>query len=333
MDQKIIQLQNYLKNLEPQKLDLKNINEITVKEMNRGGYNINYLLTADSHKFVFRLNTDKYLDVENQIQYEYEILKNLENKNIAPKVYFADTTKENLEFDVLVEEFIDNKPLIFNNQFLKDFAELIKKLHSLPLPDNKLLIRNKKPLLDQWQFIKNKIDFIKASNYHQRFLNFFNHYLPKVNDYVLKYTNLFTTEDICLNHRDLVIENVLQTDKGLRLIDWQAVMADDPSYDLAFFICDIMIEWNLNRSLTAKEKQIFLKSYKVDDNLLNKINIRQPLVYLEIFVWLSYRATYLRDKLNKNLIENNDRKFVQKRIIAYENFLEENKMKKYLKNF
>ena len=333
MEDRIQKIVKYIKEIGAQKLGFNFVKDISIKEINRGGYNINYLVDIDSHKFVFRFNIDKYLDVENQTEYENEILKYLEKFDIAPKVYFIDTSKNFFEYDLLVEEFIENDKLQFGDDFLENFGKLVKELHSVPLPQNSLLIKNSKPLIDQWNFIKGKVDFIKSGNFNKIFLLFINPYISKVDKYVSNFSNLFESKDVCLNHRDLVIENVLQTDKGLKLIDWQAIMADDSSYDLEFFTCDIVIEWNLGRPLTNEEKQIFLNSYQADEKLLEKIRIRQPMVYLELFVWIAYRAAYLRDKLAKNLVNEADKDFVQKRIAAYESFLDENRMKKYLDNF
>lgn len=323
----------YLKQLNPSKLGLISFDSVNIKEINRGGYNINYLVNIDNHKFVFRFNIDTYLDVKNQTEYENEVLKYLEKFDIAPKVYFIDTSKNFFEYDLLVEEFIENDKLQFGNDFLQNFGKLVKKLHSIPLPQDGLLIKNTKPLVDQWNFIKGKIDFIKSGKFNENFLRFINLYIDKVDKYVSNFSNLFESGDICLNHRDLVIENVLQTSKGLRLIDWQAIMADDPSYDLAFFTFDIVIEWNLGRPLADEEKQIFLNSYQVDEKILEKVRIRQPLICLELFVWIAYRAAYLRDKIAKNLVDEADKDFVQKRVAAYESFLDENRMKKYLNIF
>jgi len=272
MDKRITQLKNYINKFDPNKLGLDTIkpNEVEIKEINRGGYNVNYLLTASGQKFVLRLNLDDYVDTDNQTEYEYRILKHLENRDIAPKVYFIDTSKDKLDYDLLVEEFMENTPLNFDNNFLEGFGKLLKKFHSVELPQGNWLIKNTQPLKNQWDFIKGKISFIQSKDYDSKFVDFIQTYTSKVDDYVAKHSDLFKPEDICLNHRDLVIENILQTDNGLILVDWQAVMADDPSHDLSFFTCDMVIEWNLGRGMTKEEKQIFLDSYGATDDLIKK---------------------------------------------------------------
>lgn len=335
MDKKITQLKNYINQLDPSELGLDTIepDKIEIKKINRGGYNVNYLLTTNGQKLILRLNLDNYVDTDNQTEYEYRILKHLENMDISPKVYFTDTSKDKLDYDLLVEEFMENTPLNFDNKFLENFGKLLKKFHSVELPQGDWLIKNTQPLKNQWDFIKDKINFIQSKDRNSKFVDFIQTYASKVDDYIAKHSDLFKPQDICLNHRDLVIENILQTDKGLRLVDWQAVMADDPSHDLAFFTCDMVIEWNLGRGLTREEKQIFLDSYEADDDLIKKIDIKQPMIYLELFVWVAYRVAYLRDKLNQDLVEEVDQDFVQKRIKDYEDFLTEERMTKNLSAF
>ncbi len=328
----------YLKQLNPNKLGLVSFGLVNIKEMNRGGFNINYLVDIDNHKFVFRFNIDKYLNVENQIEYENATLKCLEKSGIAPKVFFIDTNKNFFEQDLLVEEFIENQPAKCDNDFFKNFGKLVKKFHSISCVQNNLLIKNTNPLADQWNFIKKQIDFIESLNLNEKFLKFINPYITKVDKYVADFSNLFESKDICLNHRDLAIENVLQTDSGLKLIDWQTAMIDDPSYDLAYFTCYIDLEWMIgfrDKPLTNKEIDIFLSSYQINEKMLEKIHVRQPIVYLELFVWVAYRYAYLQNKLDQGLTaDDSDKKYAQEIITVCKNFLEdENKMKKYLDIF
>lgn len=336
MDKRIIQIKNYIKNIDPKKIGFDNfdLNEVKIKEINRGGYNANYLVIINKKKFVFRLNIDKYLDVENQTKYEYNILKDLENKNIAPKVYFIDINKERTEENLLVEEFIENKELKFGVDFLKDAGKLVKKLHSVKVTQKNSLLKMNNPLDDQWKSIKKSIYFIKKGNYNPNFLNYINKFISKIDNYVEKNAKLFDKEKICINHKDLTIQNILQTNQGLRLVDWQSAMIDDPSFDLALFISDIAIEWHLGRTMTEKEKHIFLESYGANDDLLEKIKVRLPIISFELIVWGAKRAAYLRDKFKKGSIKKEDKDFFQKKIMLYENFLKEEKnIDKYLSFF
>ena len=327
----------YLRKFDPVKLGLDSIGLVEVKELNRGGFNMNYLVEIDGNKFVFRLNIDKYLDVENQIEYEYGTLKCLEGSKVTPKVFFIDITKGFFEQDILVEEYIENKPIDFNANFLSDLGKLVKKIHSISCEPS-ILINNSKPLDDQWNFIKKQIKIMRSIELSKDILNFLEPYTLRVDKYVAKHADMFTADVICINHRDLAIENVLQTEMGLKLIDWQTAMIDDPSYDLAYFPCYIDLERMIGfreRPLSDEENRVFLESYQIDELMFNKINVRRHLIYLELFVWVSYRYVYLQNKLDNNLaIDEADAKYAQEIVDVCRGFLREREvMKEYLDIF
>ncbi|MFH0828574.1 MAG: phosphotransferase [Candidatus Kerfeldbacteria bacterium] len=332
-DPRIRQIERYIKTINPKLLGLTAIGEVHISGINRGGYNLNYRVDIDGRLFVFRLNLDAYLDVENQTVYERDVMRAVEPAGIAPKVFFIDTKKDVLEHDLLVEEFLEHKPIRFGIEFLDEAGTLLKRLHVIPLPAGTGLIRNTDSFHDQWKFIQKKIAFIKAHNIHSGFVESFTQHAPKIEAYVSQHAYKFRGDGICINHGDPVIENFLSTGKGLRLVDWQAAMADDPSYDLALFTCPIMVEWNLGRHLSTEEEQAFFRGYNADEALLEKIRMRQPMVNLEIVVWCAYRAAYLRNKIDTNGAHKEDAIFFKKRFAAYEKFLDKKRIMRYLEVF
>lgn len=332
MDYRPKQLKSYIKQLNPRKLNLKIINIISIKQLYRGGYNINYLVNIDNNKFVFRLNIDSYLNIKNQVEYEFKILQHLEPYNLSPKPYFIDTTKKHFKCDLLVEEYIESKPYRLNDNFFKELGEVIRKLHSLPLPRGNWLIKYKKPLKDHWLFIVDRLEYIDRKKYYQELLKNVKGYISKIEKYVERHSELFTFKDSCLNHKDLVAENILKIKSSLKLVDWEVAMVDDPSYDLTYLICDIVNNWVIGRPLTKKEIHTLFTSYKVDDKLLNKIHIRSPLIYFELIVWVAYRASFLKYKLANNQVDPEDKEFFRQRILRYENIFKNN-IDQYLKVF
>ena len=62
-----------------------------------GEYNANYLVSAVDGRFVFRLNYGSQLDLDNQIEYEYAVLRAVENSGVTPRVYAVDPAPA--EFD------------------------------------------------------------------------------------------------------------------------------------------------------------------------------------------------------------------------------------------
>ncbi len=332
-DRRIGQIKRYVTALHPKLLGLASVGSVRISELNRGGYNLNYRVDIDGRSFVFRLNLDAYLDVENQTVYEQEVMQAVEPASIAPKVFFIDTKKDVLDHDLLVEEYLDHEPLRFGTDFLEEAGKLVKRLHAIPLPVGTGLIRNSHPLQDQWKFIQGKVAYIKANSAYPEFIESFTKHTPAINAYVSRHAPKFRGDDICVNHRDLVIENILSTNKGLRLVDWQSAMADDPSYDLSYFSCPLVAEWNLGRPMQPDEAQAFFRGYQIDEALWHKVHVRQPMVNLELLIYVAFRSVYVRNKLATNGVHNADTEFFEKRIAAYEKLLDEKRMTQYLEAF
>lgn len=62
-------------------------------------------------------------------------------------------------------------------------------------------------------------------------------------------------------HGDIVPGNIVVTEKGLRLIDWQCPVVGDPAADIAIFLSPAMQVLYGNRPLSSEEQSMFLKSY------------------------------------------------------------------------
>jgi aminoglycoside phosphotransferase (APT) family kinase protein len=69
------------------------------------------------------------------------------------------------------------------------------------------------------------------------------------------------TEKTVLLHCDMVPGNLISSDDGLRLIDWQCPGVGDPCEDIAIFLSPAMQELYRGQALTPDETQRFLASY------------------------------------------------------------------------
>ncbi|WP_424941196.1 phosphotransferase family protein [Aliiroseovarius sp. S253] len=65
----------------------------------------------------------------------------------------------------------------------------------------------------------------------------------------------------CFLHGDIVPGNILATENGLRLIDWQCPAIGDPAADIAIFLSPAMQVLYGNRPLSPAEQAAFLKAY------------------------------------------------------------------------
>lgn len=67
--------------------------------------------------------------------------------------------------------------------------------------------------------------------------------------------------DPVLLHGDVVPGNLVETEDGLRLIDWQCPAAGDPCLDIAIFLSPAMQVIYGHRALTDAEISLFLRAY------------------------------------------------------------------------
>ena len=123
--------------------------------LGRGEYNINYIFTLeDGTKKVIRFNTKSQMDLENQIGYEYNALKILEKSGRTPHVYYLDDSKSELDYGVLVMEYLPGKPLVYEND-LKKAAHILADIHSVEVPGENTFVVPENPLYAMLDECKN----------------------------------------------------------------------------------------------------------------------------------------------------------------------------------
>ena len=128
-------------------LDIPENEEIDFSLLAQGEYNANYIFVhpVSGEKLLFRVNTGSQMHLENQIEYEYQALKNLESSGRTPKVYYVDGSKEVIPYGVLVMELLPGQGMDYEVDLNKG-AEILADIHSTPVDKQKLdEIKKQKP--------------------------------------------------------------------------------------------------------------------------------------------------------------------------------------------
>ena len=112
--------------------------------LGQGEYNVNYWFCHPNtkEKLVLRINTGSQMHLDNQIVYEYETLKLLQNSKRTPRPIFVDDTREDIEYGVMVMEFLEGRPLNYRTD-MKLAAECLADIHSMPIEKNRILLSPK----------------------------------------------------------------------------------------------------------------------------------------------------------------------------------------------
>jgi thiamine kinase-like enzyme len=103
-----------------------------------------------------------------------------------------------------------------------------------------------------------------------------------------------------LIHTDVCCENFVNTTEGLRLIDWEKPRVDDCTYDICCFLSEPVELYNSPKILNSVERMYFINAYaglsgKNPDHLMEKVNIREPLISLHWILWAATMLSNLRD--------------------------------------
>jgi len=189
---------------------------IQLSKLGSGLTNQSYLLESNLGKLVLRINNPDSENLGINRQREALILEQLDKIaeiKIGPEVVYQD-----LNHQYLVYRFIDGriwtKKDVFKSDNQKRLKQIIDRYQKINLP---ISPRNyKKYLLDYWQQleVQGAID--------DKIQEQFSAFISKLKQ------QSWTPK---LSHHDLTPENIIETQKGLRIIDWEYAHLGHPDLD------------------------------------------------------------------------------------------------------
>ena len=289
----------YLQNLPPATLGLEDTGSIEILEMMPGSYNLNFHVRVDQKDFIFRVNIDPQSGLSNQIEHEFSVLKFLEGHRIAPKAFHFDDSKKFFDFDILIEEYLEGPPLSLQKEYLPEVAELLTRLHALD-PEGKPFVIWQNPMAGIYELTLGDLTGYEAAiSPNQKTISLAKKVLAKSKALLDKHRQLFQADTLI--HTDLCCENFVKTAAGLRLIDWEKPRVDDGTYDICCFLSEPVELYNSRQVLNSEERKYFIDAYaglsgKNPDHLMEKVNIREPLISLHWILWAATMLSNLRDR-------------------------------------
>ncbi|OXZ26061.1 TIGR04282 family arsenosugar biosynthesis glycosyltransferase [Finegoldia magna] len=274
-----------------------------VKLLGKGEYNSNYLIDGD---YLIRIARGSQMHLNNQIEYENNALKFLEQSKVTPKVY--DLKKDEMSgISYLTEEYLIGRELNYHTD-LKIAAYLLSKIHSLDVTGK---------------------DFIKADSpfnmMFEEFTQMFSHYQnwdkkiksteDKISDMLQYIKNLgldSTLENPCLINTELNNQNFIIGEKSY-VIDWEKPIIGEREQDLAHFLAPTTTFWKTDVIFDMDTIDDFLNEY----NKLSKIKVdRKKFVKYLLFTCLR-GITWCSMAYTQYVDENRDSGFTFEKIKAY----------------
>lgn len=230
----------------------------------RGEYNVNFTFVhpQSQKRFVLRVNLASQMHLENQIAYEFNALKLIENSGRTPHVYFCDASKDVCNNGILVEEFLQGKPLQYDNDL--DFFEashIFADIHSISVSDNCGLIKETsayKAIFDESVYMANI--YLNSSVVTKTG--------KKLVESIIAHCENVLSSANYLNPRITIVNTEVNSSNFLMngespgyLIDWEKPILGDVAQDLGHFLADTTTLWKSEILFSDKQKSDFIDAY------------------------------------------------------------------------
>lgn len=270
--------------------DLGFTEKASVQFLAQGEYNINFLIDNGEKKYVFRVNTASQLQLSNQIKYEYEALKFLQQSGVTPKVYYLDDTLTFFNYGILIMEYLVGEPLHYDRDLGKA-ATIFSRIHSLDVGNASHFIVEKSLFTDRITEGERLLANVWESPLvSQEVKQIFYRLLDwaKINCGKEQY---FTADPwLVINNTEVNSHNFIIGSNKSYLIDWEKPVISDPAQDITHFLSPTTTLWKTEYAFSSEEKEDFFKIYGSglaggDNNIRERVHYYTPYLYLRALAW------------------------------------------------
>ena len=239
-------------------------NDISIKALDGGITNENFLVKDNNNKYVVRLGNDI---PEHLVSRSNELIasKAASNAGISPKViYHSD--------GILVLDYIESTTLSSDGvkKNIKSIIPLIKKIHH-EIPKN---LFGQSVIFWVFHVIRNYVKFLNDNkSVHIKILSD----LISKSEYLEKNSSPY---EIVFGHNDLLPANFLDDGSKIWIIDWEYAGFNTPLFDLGGL--------SSNNDFSLEEETFLLENYyekKINDELLLKYNALKCASLLRETMW------------------------------------------------
>lgn len=176
---------------------------------------------------------------------EHKVLQTLDGF-LGPRVYLLDTSKQLMEYDYMVLDYIEGDGIKeFTDESLVEIAEKLKQLHQITYKNENT------SLISDWTKINITENSKKLGQDIQGKISPLWEKLTKLHNKVQPLIKTYSPHTLI--HDDLILGNFIQTNDGIKLIDWELAHGNYSFMELGGFI----EENGLNR----QQEKTFLDAY------------------------------------------------------------------------
>ena len=270
-----------------------------------GEYNQNYLVHGRSGKYVFRINHGSQLGLDNQIEYEFRVLKAVEPSGVTPRAFFVDVDADGLGKGVLLMEYLRGRPLDYPTD-IQTAARVFAKIHSLSAAEGFIVQNNPVQAIAQESYglinrfadhplVAEKTHLLR---YHEKVLNL----SENTGDF-------FTDEQLCIVNTEVNSRNFIVQPQKAYLVDWEKAVVSYRYQDLGHFVVPTTTLWKSNYLYSEEEKLRFIRCYSQSldldldvRELFEKTKILERTILLRALSWcfMAYYEYTREDRTLRN---------------------------------
>lgn len=229
-----------------------------------GEYNVNLSFThpVTGKKLVLRINQGSQMHLDNQIEYEANTLKLLQNSGRTPKLYYVDGSKKYLDKGILVMEYLPGVALDYTKD-LNKAVDILVDIHRQSLPENTGLIKAGAG----FNFVLGECEemfkhYTESNYYDEDIKNRIRKLLDMGWEMSDSQKDCFNGLYKCLINTELNSTNFLINEDGKNyLIDWEKAVLGFPAQDIGHFLALTSTFWKTDIILTRDEIEGFIENY------------------------------------------------------------------------
>ena len=231
-----------------------------IELLGAGEYNINFTFNDRDLKKVLRINMKSQMNLENQIEYEYETLQLLKDSGVTPKPYELVIETSLLPYKYLTMEFLKGRPLNYKTD-MHIAAYLLSKVHNTLYGDNNL-INATNPFQLMFDECKQMAgEYLSWDKADEKVSFYINRFLEKCLTLI---PEKYSIANPCIINTELNSGNFLigEGKEDSYVIDWEKALIGECEQDLAHFLAPTTTFWKTDIILSENEINEFLEEYR-----------------------------------------------------------------------
>ena len=229
-----------------------------------GEYNVNlsFIHPISGEKLILRINQGSQMHLDNQIEYEANTLRLLQNSGRTPKLYYVDGSKKYLDKGILVMEYLPGVALDYTKD-LDKAVDILVDIHRQALPEDNGLIEAGAGFNFVLDECEEMFKYYAQSNHADKEIE---KRIRKLLDMGCKmsdkWKDSFDGLYKCLINTELNSTNFLINEAGKNyLIDWEKAVLGFPAQDIGHFLAPTSTFWKTDIILTKAEIEGFIENY------------------------------------------------------------------------